>query len=116
MATGYAVDSTCIDVGAVLILRWTWQLLAQTSSILLDRETDDRTRLAVRAAIECDGDSRISDLHVWRVGQERFACIITVVATHPPPLAVYKERLHALCQVVHVTIEIEACTRSQVST
>lgn len=94
-------------IGAVLIVQWTCQLLSQTGGILLDREMDDRTSHAVRAAIECDGDSRISDLHVWRVGQGRYACIATVVADKPQPLAVYKDRLRALGQIVHATVEIE---------
>ena len=95
--------------GAILILRWTCQLLSQTGGILLDREMDDTTSHAVRAAIESDGDSRISDLHVWRVGQARYACIVSVIAAHPPPLTIYKERLEKLDQIVHATVEIEIC-------
>jgi Co/Zn/Cd efflux system component len=95
-------------VGAILIVRWTCQLLSQTSGILLDREMDDTTSRAVRAAIESDGDSRITDLHVWRVGQGRYACIVSLVAAHPDTLAGYKQRLHMLDQVVHATIEISA--------
>ncbi len=102
-------------VGAFLILRWTCQLLSQTSAILLDREADDNTSRAVRAAIESDGDSRISDLHVWRVGQGRFACIISVVAAHPATLADYKQRLHMLNQVVHATVEILPCREGHAS-
>ncbi len=95
-------------VGAALIVQWTRQLLSQTGGILLDREMDDSTSHAVRTAIESDGDCRVSDLHVWRVGQGRYACIVAVVATHPLPLSVYKERLRALDLIVHATIEIEA--------
>ena len=94
-------------VGAVLIVLWTRQLLSQTGGILLDREVDDTTRQAVRSAIESDGASFVSDLHVWRVAQGRYACIVSVVSAHPHPLAVYKQRLRALDQVVHATIEIE---------
>jgi cation diffusion facilitator family transporter len=97
-------------VGAVLIVRWTVQLLSQTGGILLDRELDDTTSRAVRAAIESDADSRVSDLHVWRVGQGRYACIVTVVASRPQTLAVYRERLRGVEGVVHATVEIAPCT------
>lgn len=94
-------------VGSILIVQWTVQLLSQTSSILLDRETNDSTNRAVRLAIESDGDSRVSDLHVWRVGQERYACIVTIVASKPQLLAIYKDRLSRLEHIVHATVEIE---------
>lgn len=99
-------------VGAILILRWTRSLLADTGRILLDREASADLAAAIRSAVETDDDGRISDLHVWRVGQDRYACIIALVAHAPRPLADYKSRLHAVPGLVHVTVEITTCPRA----
>jgi cation diffusion facilitator family transporter len=93
-------------VGAGLILQWTVSLLRETGGILLDREADPEKTRAIREAIEGDGESRVSDLHVWRVGQGRYACIATVVCDRPQPLEEYKQRLQRLEHVVHATVEI----------
>jgi cation diffusion facilitator family transporter len=92
-------------VGAALILRWTVQLLGQTGGILLDRESDAAPRRAVQNAL-AGGDARITDLHVWRVGQGRYACIVSLAAARPLPLAVYKARLAAIPGLIHATVEI----------
>ena len=96
-------------VGAVLILRWTVLLLRDTGSILLDRETDDAMATAIRQALEADGDTRLSDLHVWKVGQGKYACIVAVVADHFHPPEEYKTRLQFLEDLVHVTVETNPC-------
>ena len=54
--------------GAVLIVRWTYLLLGETGSILLDRATHDGVAMDIRRAIEANSDARISDLHLWKVG------------------------------------------------
>ena len=49
-------------VGAALITRWSWQLLKDTSGVLLDQQRSELEE-SVKNAIE-DGDTRISDLHL----------------------------------------------------
>ncbi len=96
-------------LGAIMILRWTHSLLLDTGSILLDREeTGDRDH-AIRAVIEADGDACVSDLHVWRVGQDKYACIIALVAANPRPIQHDKRLLAALDGLVHVTVEVTPC-------
>ena len=96
-------------VGAALILRWTWNLARDTSSVLLDREMDSPVIAEIHQALESDGDTRISDVHLWRVGQGLYACIIALVARHPQYPDVYKARLHDIHELAHVTIEVHAC-------
>jgi cation diffusion facilitator family transporter len=93
-------------LGAFLIIRWTYSLLAETGSILLDRDTGDSISDNIRKAIEIDDDTRISDLHVWKVGQNKYACIISIVATKPVSTDEYKARLNQFKELAHVTIEI----------
>jgi Co/Zn/Cd efflux system component len=59
--------------------------------------------------LEADGDTRITDLHVWRVGRAQFACIVAVVAAHPKTPHDYKALLRAHEELVHVTLEVAHC-------
>lgn len=97
-------------VGAVMIIRWTCLLLTETGSILLDRETHNELTSGIRSAIESDADARVSDLHVWKIGQDKYACIVAIVATNPRPVDDYKARLRRYESLVHVTIEINCCS------
>jgi len=93
-------------VGAALIARWTWGLLRDSSSILVDREMDSPVVAKIREIVESDGATRVSDLHVWRVAQDRYSCIITLARTGNATIADYKERLRALPELAHVSIEV----------
>ncbi|MDR2240123.1 MAG: CDF family Co(II)/Ni(II) efflux transporter DmeF [Zoogloeaceae bacterium] len=98
-------------VGAVLITIWAKGLIAETGKILLDREMDHPVVDEIRDAVETGaGDTRIADLHVWRVGKQSYACAITLV-THDATLTPngVRERLSAHEEIVHSTIEIHRC-------
>lgn len=97
-------------VGAVMIIRWTYLLLKETGSILLDRETHNELTSGIRSVIESDADARVSDLHVWKIGQDKYACIVAVVAAHPRPVDDYKARLRRYESLVHVTVETNSCS------
>src|SRR5512135_1350814 len=82
-------------VGAVLVAAWARGLLAETGKVLLDREMDHPVVGEIREAIETgpgEGETRIADLHVWRVGKRAYACAISLV-THDAGLT--PERVRA---------------------
>jgi Co/Zn/Cd efflux system component len=64
----------------------------------------------VVAAFDRTHDTRITDLHVWRVGKARFACILSLV-THDPNMTPtnVKARLREHEELAHVTLEIHRC-------
>jgi cation diffusion facilitator family transporter len=100
-------------LGAGLVAVWAKGLLVDTGNVLLDREMDHPVVDEIREVIECDaepGDTRITDLHVWRVGQRVYTCALTVV-THDAALTpeVLRQRLAAHEEIVHSTIEIHRC-------
>ena len=95
-------------VGAIIITRWAYGLLKQTSPILLDASIAKDHRLAIRQAIEKDSDDRICDIHVWKVGTTHYAAIISLVTQLPRTTAHYKELLSGFRQLSHVTVEINA--------
>jgi len=96
-------------VGALLVSRWSWALLRQTTAVLLDQQAPENLRAAVRAAIEGERDDRVADLHVWAIAPGLHAAIIAVVTHEPRPADDYKRRLPAHLGLAHVTIEVHHC-------
>lgn len=95
-------------VGAILITRWAWQLIKDTSLVLLDQQRSE-LEAEVRRAVEND-DTLISDLHIWSIGPNLHAAIVSLVAHNPESPATYKQRIQARCRsLVHITIEPQAC-------
>lgn len=91
-------------VGAVVIARWSWTLVRDTASVLLDR-TDDHVANEVRELIEAAGDVQISDLHVWRVGPEAHAAIVSVAGKDLPNSEAIRARLTPVHELAHITVE-----------
>ncbi|HEY1226387.1 MAG TPA: CDF family Co(II)/Ni(II) efflux transporter DmeF, partial [Ramlibacter sp.] len=67
-------------VGAVLVASWARGLIMKTGKVLLDREMDHAIVDEVREAVETGGD-RVTDLHVWRVGRNCYACALTLLTS-----------------------------------
>lgn len=99
-------------VGAALVARWSWGLLKSTSSVLLDRQAPEEKLNTIRACIEEDGDSRVSDLHLWSIGPGINAAIIAVVAHEPKNVGDYKKRIPEDLNVEHISIEVNYCPGS----
>ena len=99
--------------GAVVVALWARRLMADTGKVLLDREMDHPVVDEIRQAIAEDGhvgETRIADLHVWRVGKASYSCAISLV-THDRALTPAKVRgwLSRHEEIVHATIEIQQC-------
>jgi len=100
-------------IGAILVARWAWGLLRDTSRVLLDREMDHPVTAEIRevvATLDQTKTTRIADLHLWRVGKARFACILSLV-THDPSMTPnrVKAGLREHEELAHVTVEIHQC-------
>ncbi len=97
-------------VGSGVVFSWAYQLLRDTSGILLDR-TPISSDLPdeIRRAVESDGDSIVTDLHVWQVGAGKFAAIVSIVAHEPRPSDYYRALFRDHDELVHVTIETQHC-------
>ena len=97
-------------VGSAVVFSWAYNLMRDTSGILLDRTpaTSDLPD-EIRRAVESDGDSMVTDLHVWQVGVGKFAAIVSIVAHEPRPSDHYRERFQEHEELVHVTIETQHC-------
>ena len=101
-------------VGAVVITLWARGLILQSSRVLLDREMDHPVVAEIREMLETGpdaGETRITDLHVWRVGTEAYAVALSLV-THDVNLTpdAVRQQLSVHEELVHVTVEIRQCT------
>lgn len=94
-------------VGALVIARWSWSLMRETAWVLLDR-TDEHVAEEIRELVEAPGDARIADLHVWRVGPDAHAGIVSVVAESAVYRAAVQARLKPVHELRHLTIEMRS--------
>ncbi|QHD08120.1 CDF family Co(II)/Ni(II) efflux transporter DmeF [Pseudomonas sp. R76] len=91
-------------VGAVVIARWSWSLMRTTAGVLLD-QTDEHVAAQIRELVEQPGDATITDLHVWRVGPDAHAAIVSVVGHSTTDAESIRERLKPVHEVSHLTVE-----------
>jgi cation diffusion facilitator family transporter len=119
LSAGYFFGWVWLDaamglVGTVVILSWAYTLLRDTGSILLDRvPAGSDLPVVIREGIEADGDSKITDLHIWQVGVNRFAAIVSVVAHNPKTADEYRGLLKIHEELVHVNVEVRNCCPPQ---
>lgn len=100
-------------VGAALIAVWARGLIMETSRVLLDREMDHPVVDEIREAVALNGrsgETRIADLHVWRVGKRAYACALSLV-TRDAALTPVRVRgwLAEHQEIAHATVEIHRC-------
>jgi cation diffusion facilitator family transporter len=100
-------------IGSVVIASWAFTLIRDAGSVLLDVSFDKRLEGDIRARLE-NGDDRVTDLHVWQLGPGHCAAVISLVSDAPLQPAIYKERLHDLKGLSHVTVEVERCMHQHI--
>ncbi|MBU4262063.1 MAG: CDF family Co(II)/Ni(II) efflux transporter DmeF [Proteobacteria bacterium] len=106
----HQLDPVMGIVGAVVISRWSYTLIQETSPILLDGSIAEDYQAAIRERIESADDNRIADIHVWRVGPADYAAIIVLVTHTPRNPDHYKKMLADFSQLSHITVEINQCS------
>jgi cation diffusion facilitator family transporter len=97
-------------VGSGVVFSWAYNLMRDTSGILLDcTPLSSDLPEEIRRSIESDKDSIVTDLHVWQIGAGKFAAIVSIVAHAPRTSDDYRDRLREHAELVHVTIETQHC-------
>lgn len=96
-------------VGALVISRWAYGLIRETGGILLDGSISGRELAAIKEKIEGTRDTRIADMHVWKVGPAHYAAILSLVTHYPQKSDYYKELLRDFPNLAHLTVEVHPC-------
>jgi cation diffusion facilitator family transporter len=103
------LDAVMGIVGGLVISKWAIGLLRVTGHILLDGRPDEALVSKVQTALESEADTRLCDLHVWRVSANDAAAIISLVTHYPRPVEHYRALLHGIPELKHITIEVHVC-------
>ena len=91
-------------VGAVMVTRWSIGLLKETSRVLLDRQAPDDLLDQVKELLEKDGQTKITDLHIWSIGSNQYAAAIEIVSTNPKDDKYFHHLVESVEGIAHVTI------------
>jgi len=97
-------------VGAILVTRWSYGLIRETSRVLLDIQAEEDHLVRLRESIEADSTDRVTDLHIWSIGHGIFAAEIAVVSDNPLTPDHYKSLIPSNLGIVHVTFELHKCS------
>jgi len=94
-------------VGTVLVARWAIGLLRDTGRVLLDAEMDAPVVNEICEVVEAlPQPAALRDLHVWRVGKGKYACIVSIAATEVVTIDEVRRRLAVHEEIVHITVEL----------
>jgi cation diffusion facilitator family transporter len=94
-------------VGAGLVGVWASGLLRDTGRVLLDAEMDAPVVEEIREVVAASPvPAEIADLHVWRVGKGKYACILSLVTQGDVQPDEFRRMLGIHEELVHVTVEV----------
>ncbi len=94
-------------IGATLVSVWAYGLLRDTSRVLLDAEMNAPVVAEIREVIaESPVKAQICDLHVWRVGKGKYACILSLATVDDVTPEYYRDQLSIHEELVHISVEI----------
>ena len=94
-------------VGSLVISRWAFGLLRDTSAILLDGSVEPELCEQIRTAAESEGD-QVTDLHVWAVAPGHHAVILAVASQSRRTPEEIKARLDKIGHLIHINVEVHA--------
>ena len=102
--------------GTVLVGRWALGLMRESGRVLLDAEMDAPVVDEVRQVLAAvDSRATLRDLHVWRVGKGKYACIVSLepsTALRPEDI---RRALSVHGELVHITVELPGTGALQAS-
>ena len=94
--------------GSVLVAAWAQGLLRSSGRVLLDAEMDAPVVREIREVIEHGKvPAKITDLHVWRVGRAKYACVVSLTTSTRIDGDYFRRELAVHEELAHVTVEVE---------
>ncbi|MDB6061358.1 MAG: putative cobalt/cadmium/zinc transporter [Verrucomicrobiaceae bacterium] len=101
-------------VGAGLVASWAKGLLKNSGRVLLDAEMDAPVVAEIHKMIEASPiTAEITDLHVWRVGKGKYACIVAVASQGPEATPdFFRQQLSVHEELAHITVEVNLLQRA----
>ena len=101
------MDAAIGVLGAVVIGRWSYGLIKESSEVLLDKTLDASSFESIAQHMKTEMNTTITDIHVWRIGALDKAAILSVSANNPHSPDAYKHVLkHYVPQLSHISVEV----------
>ncbi|KXJ52225.1 MAG: cation transporter [Colwellia sp. Phe_37] len=95
-------------VGAIVIFRWSYGLVKESSEVLLDKSVKKPTLDKISDALS-KKNTVINDIHVWKIATGHQAAILKVTSGEPLKSEEYEIILKSfLPQLSHISIEIRS--------
>ncbi|SBS34709.1 Cadmium, cobalt and zinc/H(+)-K(+) antiporter [Marinomonas aquimarina] len=92
-------------VGSLIIAKWAWGLMQQTSPILLDKAIDHDYKQQIAVTLE-SADTTLQDIHVWKVSADHFCATVTLQDEQMREPAFFKQLLMEFDKIDHLVIEV----------
>lgn len=103
------LDAAMGIVGGFVIGRWSYGLCRQAAKQLLDVVPSEALARRIRERIESQfAGASVVDLHLWDIGPNARACIVSVAAPAPHAPSAYRDALVSIASLQHVTVEVNA--------
>ena len=94
-------------IGAILVLVWAIGLLKQSGKILLDANMNEPIVSEVVDILRLfRSDIEIKDLHLLKVANDKYTCIISLNSIDPIDINLIKNELSKHEELVHILVEI----------
>jgi cation diffusion facilitator family transporter len=104
-------------VGAGLVAVWAYGLLRDSGRVLLDAEMNAPVVAEIREVIAASPiPATICDLHVWRVGKGKYACILALVTEEDASPDYFRRQLGVHEELVHISVEVNRRPRARSAT
>jgi len=109
--TGFTLlDPLMGVVGAIVIARWAWQLLARAARPLLDMVPASVDMVHLREVLEEASAGEVVDMHVWEMGPNEVCCVVALAAHKAVDIETCRRIVVKETAVDHLTIELRPCS------
>ena len=115
LAAGWLLGLRYLDplvgvIGAGVIASWAYGLVRDSGLVLLDAEDDPAQAERIRDYLEVGLGTRVSDLHLWRLGPGHRGLIVSIVSPDLTDAESIKTQLRKhFPGLSHVTVEVAIC-------
>jgi len=101
------MDALMGIVGAAVISRWSYGLIKETSSVLLDKSVEESRIMQLEQVMKQEHGVTITDLHIWKIASTHQAAILSVETTAPVSPGEYKQTIEKqLPGLSHISVEV----------
>lgn len=101
------MDAVMGIVGAIVISRWSYGLIKESSQVLLDKSANTSTLTKTIDAVTVENGTIIRDIHIWKIASGHQAIILSIATKKPLEPNHYKQLIQQqLPDLAHITIEV----------